>query len=220
MSIKKNKIHNPQLVTDLVPSTVTEEDLGRMWIDTEHDGIYVAIKNKFTGVPELRSMLDSSTMTAIDGAYFSDIVYEYSLIIPQEAGDKHYELGYDFFNDAIYIENATQENDDFYAFYYIEVSSTDAPNYIRSISTESGIKHVRAANGYDTYDYMSVTYPLTNYSKIVLNSPIKAVVDIKFENKDVLETGFELLNDKRTILIYADPEGFFINSLVKVRCVI
>lgn len=220
MSIKKNKIHNPQLVTDAIPTSVSQDDLGRMWIDTEHDGIYIAIKNKFTGVPELRSMLDSSTMVAIDGAYFSGIDYEYSEIVAQTSGDKHYDVGYDFFNDPIYIENSTQADDDHYSFYYIEVTDVTSPGYVRSISTENGIKHIRAAIGTDTYEYMTLTYNLVNYSKIVLANPVKEIIDIKFENKDALETGFELMNDKQTILIYADPEGFFLNKIVKIRYVI
>lgn len=220
MAEKKNKIHNPQFVTDAAPSTVQSEDIGRIWFDKTNHAIKLAITNKDTGNPELRNLLDSNNLVDIDNQYFKGTTEEYVNIVAQEAGDKHYDNGYDFFSDPIFIQHSTQETDDYYSYFYKEVPDTSSPGYARTISTDVGVKHVRPAYGSDTYQYNSTTYNLTNYSKIILTTPVKEIIDISFANKDILAAGFELLADKKTILIYADPDGFFINQTVKVKSLI
>ena len=218
--IKKNKIHNPQIITDAVPSTISDNDIGRLWIDKSNNTISIAIGNKDTGIPELRNILDTSNYTEMDLKYFTGVEEEMTQIVSQEVGDKHYDYGYDFFTDELYLKNTTQEIDDYYSYFYKEVPDTTSNGYLRTISTDNGVKHIRTANGKDTYIFNSVTYNLVNYSKINLNKPAKEIISISFDNKDQLTNGYELTQDKKTILIYADPDGAFINKNVKVKYLI
>jgi len=216
-SNKKNKLYNPQIITDTIPSTVSDMDIGRIWVDKVSNTISIAVGNKDTGNPELRNILDTTDLETIDNGYYKGVSEEYATIEPQVDGDLHFDNGYDFFTDKVYLENATQEYDDFYSYYYKEVDDTSSAGYIRTISTDAGVKHVRLAIGTDTYKYNDDTKNLVNYSKIKLTNSAKDIVSITFDNKDTLEAGFTLLDDNKTILIYADPEGFFLNKTVKVK---
>ena len=218
--VKKNKIHNPQIITDSAPETVGPEDLGRLWVDTNSNSIKIAIRNKETDVPELRNLLDNTDLVDIDGDFFKGINEELQTVELQVSGDMNYNNGYDFFTDEIYLENATQEHDDHYSFFYIELPDTDSPTYIRTISTDSGVRHIRKATGGDTYLYESQTTPVVKYTKIVLDAPAKEIIDIKFENKDSLVTGYSLSDDNQTIFIYSDPDGFYNNKQVMVKYLI
>jgi len=218
--IKKNKLHNPQIITDAPPATVTEADIGRLWVDKTNNTISIALGNTTTGNPELRNLMDSNDLALIDGGYYRGMREEFGDIVLQSNGDTHYDNGYDFFTDSTYLENTNQSYDDYYSYFYKEVPSTTSNGYLRSVSTFDGVKHVRTANGMDTYQYNSTQYNLVNYSKIILQNDAKDIISITFDNKDNLESGYELLNDKRTILIYADPEGFFINKRVKIKYII
>jgi hypothetical protein len=219
-TVRKNKIHNPQLVTENVPGTVAAEDFGRMWVDKASNKLYLAVKDT-EGNPTKVSMFDSVEKTAfqeeIDQSYYKSIGDEYATIVAQTNGDKHYDFGFDFYSDVIFTQDLTQEQEDFYSWFYLEVVSTNDAGYLRTISTTEGDKHIRAAKGSDNYTYNSNSYKVVNYSKIILSQPVKSIVEIKFDNKDILEQGFELLSDGQTILIYCDPEGFFLNKTVKVR---
>ena len=215
--IKKNKIHNPQIITDTAPTTITADDIGRLWVDKTTNTVSIAMHHKTTGAPELRNFLDSTDTIEIGNKYYSSISEEFATIELQVAGDEQYDFGYDFFTDAVFLENTNQAYDDFYSYYYKEVPETTSNGYIRTLSTSNGIKHVRRANGHDTYTYNSAQYNLVNYTKITLAQEIKDIIEIKFYNKDVLENGYKLLDDKKTILIYADPEGFFVGQTVKVK---
>ena len=218
--VKKNKLHNPQIITDNIPTTITSDDIGRLWLDKTSNTLSIAVGNKTTGRPEVRELLDSSNLESIDSKYFSDIIQESAIIVPQVPGDTHYDNGYDFFSDPIFLKNTNQVYDDFYAYYYKEVEDTGSAGYLRTISTDSGVRHIRAATGSDVYTFNSTQYKLVNYSKIVLTADTKAIVSIIFDNKDELTNGYILSDDKRTILIYADPEGFFLNKTVKVKYLI
>ena len=215
--VKKNKLHNPQIITDAPPTVVSEADIGRLWVDKATNTVSIAIGNKDTGIPELRNILDTTDLETIDGGYYRGIEEEFGIIELQTTGDAHFDAGYDFFTDSVYLENTNQTYDNFYSYYYKEVATTGSAGYIRTISTDSGVRHIRPAIGTDTYQYNSETKKLVNYSKIQLTADAKDIVSITFDNKDTLEAGFTLLDDNRTILIYADPEGFFINKTVKVR---
>ncbi len=215
--VKKNKLHNPQIITDAPPASVTEADIGRLWVDKTNNTVSIAIGNKNDGTPELRNILDTTDLDIIDGGYYKGIDEEFVTLVLQEAGNIHYDNGYDFFTDVVFLENTTQEYDDFYAYYYKEVEDTDSEGYLRTISTDDGVRHIRTAIGTDTYTYNSETYNLVNYTKLTLSQDVKDIVEIKFDNKDTLENGFILLDDNRTILIYADPEGFFAGKTVKVK---
>lgn len=218
--VKKNKLHNPQIITDAPPSSVTEFDIGRIWIDKTNNTVSVAIGNKTTGAPELRNLLDSSDLVQIDQVYYSGIGEEFALIEPQTAGDSHYDNGYDFFTDSVYLQNNNQVYDDFYSYYYKEVPATSSNGYLRTISTDFGVKHIRPAVGTDSYIFESITYNLIKYTKIILSREIKTVLEIKFDNKDTIDHGFSLLSDNKTILLFCDPEGFFNGKTVKVKYLI
>jgi len=218
--IKKNKIHNPQFLTAPAPKSVTEEDLGRVWVDGDTKAFKIAIRNKDTDLPELRNFLDTTDRAEIDETYFKGIKEELQTVELQVEGDEHYDNGYDFFTDPIYLENTTQEYDDYYAFFYMAVVDTTAAGYLRSISTDDGIKHVRKAVGTDGYVYDDQTLPVVKYTKIVLDAPAKEIVDIKFENKDSLTIGYTLTEDKQSILLYSDPDGFYNNKQVMVKYLI
>ena len=84
-----------------------------------------------------------------------DIEDVYSSIIPQAVGDPHFDNGYDFFGDAIFMEDMSAELSDYYSFFYLEVLLNDV-GYLRTIETDDGPKHIRAAKGSDTYIYMKV----------------------------------------------------------------
>lgn len=228
MAIKKNKIHNPQIITDPVPTEIRAEDIGRLWVDHTQNKIVVAVPNGDGGA-KAKMLLDDENATEIIAnvadkvaqSYFIDIRDQYATIIAQTNGDTHYDSGYDFFGDVDFLNSMTQDQEDYYSFFYIEVPSTTSSGYLRTISTVDGSKHIRKAIGADNYVYNSQNQKVVNYSKILLAAPVKDVVEIKFENKDVLEeVGYELQEDKQTILIYGDPEGFFINKQVKVKYVI
>jgi len=228
---KKNKIHNPQFVTEAVPEIITESDIGRLWVDNVNKKIVIGIAGAeenscvLTGLitdddkNELESSI-SDIQSTVNVTYFSNILDTYATIEPQVNGDKHYDVGYDFFGDDNFIENSTQELDDYYSFFYIEVGSVEDVGYLRTISTDEGDKHIRPAIGADNYTYNNQNKKVVNYSKIILPFAIKGVIELKFDNKDIVEQGFELQEDKQTILIYGDPEGFFINKRVKVRYLI
>lgn len=218
--VKKNKIHNPQIITDVVPQTVGPEDIGRLWVDAPSNSIKIAVNNKETGQPELRDLLDTTNLEAIDGEFFKGIREEVQTVSLQVSGDKHFDNGYDFFSDEVYLANSTQNDDDFYSFFYVEVPDTNANNYLRTISTASGTKHIRMANGLDTYSYESTDHKIVRYTKITLDNEAKEIVDIKFPNKDSLILGYELAEDNKTILIYSDPDGFFNNKKVIVKYLI
>ena len=215
--IKKNRIYNPQIITDSAPTTITSEDIGRLWVDKTTNIVSIAMPHKTTGAPELRNLLDNTDSLEMGSKYYSSIGEEFAEIELQVAGDEHYDFGYDFFTDVVFLENTNQEFDDFYSYYYKEVPETTSNGYIRTISTDDGVKHIRMANGNDTYTYNSTEYNLVNYTKIILSKEIKDIIEIKFDNKDVLVYGYKLLNDKKTILIYVDPEGFFIGKTVRVK---
>lgn len=218
--IKKNKIHNPQIVTSPTPENVSENDLGRIWVDGVSNTFKIAIRNKDTGIPELRNFLDTTDRDEIDRNYFKGLTEELKTVELQGAGDKHFDEGYDFFSDPIFLENSTQDHHDYYSFFYMEVDNSSSVGYLRSISTVEGIKHIRNAVGTDSYVYDTQTLPLVKYTKIVLDVPAKEIVDIVFENKDSLVLGYVLAEDKRTILIYSDPEGFYNNKQVMVKYLI
>jgi len=218
--VKKNKLHNPQIITDAPPASVTEADIGRLWVNKSNNTVSIAIGNKTDGTPELRNILDTTDLELIDSGYYRGIDEEHADIVLQEAGDTHFDSGYDFFTDPFYLSNATQDDDDFYSYYYNEVPETSSEGYLRTISTDDGVKHIRKANGEDTYQFDDTTYNQVNYTKITLNQDIKDIIEIKFTNKDTIDHGFILLDDKRTILIYSDPEGFFIGKSVKVKFLI
>ena len=222
-TIKKNKIHNPQLVTENVPEIVNADDFGRLWVDKTTNKLYLAIKDD-EGNPTTVSMFDSvgknRFQKEIEQTYYKAIIDEYVTVIPQTNGDKHYDIGFDFYSDTIFTKNLTQELEDYYSWFYLEVPTTTDVGYLRTISTSDGEKHIRAAKGSDNYSYNSQLYKVVNYSKIILSQSVKSIVEIKFDNKDVLDHGFELLPDGKTILIYCDPEGFFLNKTVKVRYLI
>lgn len=222
-TIKKNKIHNPQLVTDPVPGTVDIDDFGRLWLDKTSSKMYLAVKDEF-GTPTTVSLMDSIEKSNLENEisrdYYKGIGDEYATIVGQTNGDKHYDQGYDFYDDTVFLQSLTQEQEDYYAFFYVETALTTDVGYLRTISTVDGDKHIRAARGSDSYTYNSKMEKIVNYSKIVLSQPVKTIVEIKFNNKDILEHGFELQDDKQTILIYCDPEGFFLNKTVKVRYLI
>lgn len=222
-TIKKNKIHNPQFITGNLPDIVKSEDFGRVWLDKTSNKLYLAVKDS-GGNPTTVSMMDSIAKneleTQISQQYYKGIGDEYQTIVAQTNGDKHYDQGYDFFNDVVFNNSLTQEQADYYSFFYLELSSTSDAGYLRTITTTEGNKHIRPAIGSDNYTYNSKLEKVVNYSKIVLSQPVKSIVEIKFDNKDILEHGFELLSDGQTILIYCDPEGFFINKTVKVRYLI
>lgn len=218
--IKKNKIHNPQIITDPAPSTVSEEDIGRLWVDTTSNTLKIAVRNKSNGVPELRNLLDNTDLGAIDGGFFKGISEEIKTVGLQSAGDLHFDNGYDFFSDYIFLSNTTQTYDDYYSFFYIEVPDTSDSRYLRTISTDQGVKHIRKAIGTDLYQYNSTSYNVVKYTKIILDNVAKEIVDIKFENKDSLIVGYTLENDGKTILIYSDPDGFFNGKKVIVKYLI
>jgi len=218
--VKKNKLHNPQIITDAPPATVTEADIGRLWVDTANNSISIALGNTDTGAPELRNLLDSNDLALIDDGFYRGMSEEVATIVLQTQGDTHFDNGYDFFSDSTYLKNATQAYDDFYAYYYREVPNTNSLGYVRTISTDDGVRHIRNANGSDTYDFNSVTTNHVNYTKINLSKTIKGVLEIKFDNKDVIDHGFTLLPDKQTILLYCDPEGFFKGKTVKIKYLI
>lgn len=214
---KKNKLHNPQIVSETPPTSVTTSDVGRLWVDPLNNNLVMAMGNKIDGTPELRSLLDTTDYQDIDDVYYKGVGEEFVDIILQISGDLHYDSGYDFFMDTVYLENSDQTSDDFYAYYYKEVADTNSEGYLRTISTDAGAKDIRLAVGTDTYVYDTVTYNLVNYTKLVLAQEVKDIIEIKFGNKDTIEKGFILLEDKRTILLYSDPEGFFIGKTVKVK---
>jgi len=218
--VKKNKLHNPQIVSDAPPVSITSNDIGRLWVDKITNTMSIAIGSKIDGSPELRNILDSNDLNDIDNNFYKGISEEFADITLQVSGDKHFDNGYDFFDDSIFLENSNQDLDDYYSFFYKEVADSTSIGYIRSISTIDGVKHIRAANGNDSYLYDDNTISHVKYSKIILTTKVKDIISITFDNKDILESGFELQSDKQTILIYADPEGFFINKRVKVKYII
>jgi len=79
--VKKNKLHNPQIITDAPPSTITESDIGRLWVDKTNNTISIALGNTTTGIPELRNLLDSNDLATIDGGYYRGISEEFADII-------------------------------------------------------------------------------------------------------------------------------------------
>lgn len=229
--IRRNKIHNPQFITDSVPETITESDIGRLWVDNVNKKLVIGIPGEEANSCVLTGLITDDDKSAIESSisdiqstvnvtYFSNILDTYATIEPQVNGDKHYDEGYDFFSDDNYTENSTQELDDYYSFFYIEVESTESNGYLRTISTDQGDKHIRTAIGADNYVYETQSKKVVNYSKIIMPFEIKGVIELKFDNKDIVEQGFELKEDKQTILIYGDPEGFFLNKRVKVRYLI
>lgn len=212
----KNRIFNPQFVTDAPPETVEEKDLGRMWVDIESKKMKIALPG--SDGYELRNFLDTDDRLEMDDTYHKEIKTKILEIIPQQEGDKHFDNGYDFFSDEVFLANADNETQEYYSYYYKEVPDTSSDGYVRSISTIDGVKHIRTANGKDTYELNGVVTQLVKYSKIDLGSEIKGVFDISFvDTKDVLEAGFELSDDKKSVLIFADPDGFFIGKKVKIR---
>ena len=218
--VKKNKIHNPQIITDPAPDVVTVEDLGRLWVDTNSNTIKIAVRNKDTGTPELRNLLDNTDLIGIDDNYFKGINEELQMVQLQVSGDFNYDYGYDFFSDENYLTNTTQEFDDYYSFFYLEVPDTSHISYLRTISTDSGVRHIRKATGGDRYLYNGEQTPIVKYTKIVLNNDAKEIVDIIFDNKDALVSGYNLADDNRTIYIYSDPDGFYNGKQVSVKYLI
>jgi len=230
MANKKNKIHNPQIVTDSVPDTITSVDFGRMWADKTSKKIVIALTDEnnqgvLTGLiteidkSEIQNSI-STIQTIMTDTYFSAVGDVYATVVEQVNGDTHYDSGYDFFSDANYTENTNQAIDDYYSFFYVEVPDTISSGYLRTIETTEGPKHIRPAIGSDNYVYNNQAQKVVRYSKITLPFTVKEVVEIKFDNKDIIEQGFDLQSDKQTVLIYGDPEGFFINKRVKVRYLI
>jgi len=220
MSIKKNKLHNPQIITEQPPEEIVEKDIGRIWIDKTNNNMRIALNSKVDGTPELRNMLDTNDLLDIDKTFYKGVSTELATIVLQENGDSHYDNGYDFFNDSTFLNHSTQEYDDYYAYFYKEVEDTDSPGYLRSIATDDGTKHIRIALGDDTYEYDNDTYNLVNYSKIVLQNKIKDIIDITFSNKDSIQHGYTLLDDNQTILIYIDPEGLMVGEQVTIKYLI
>jgi hypothetical protein len=215
--INKNKIHNPQIVSDGIPENISNDDIGRIWNTGNSFKIALTNENKELKIKE---MLNDDHLEMIDNKYFKEIKEKICVIESQDENDKHYQKGYDFFNDDIFLKNASQEIQDYYSFYYIEVADSSSPGYIRSVSTSDGVKYVRCAIGGDTYTWEGNDYNVVNYSKIKLDEEIKEVVSIIFDNKDILENGYELSEDKKSILIYAEPDGYFIGKQVKVKYLI
>lgn len=195
-------------------------DLESYGIDVE-EIITTTVSNMQADIQaQIQTDIQDNIDEIVDNASSINIKNSVDVILPQVNGDIHYDSGYDFFADDIFNENITQDIADYYSFFYIEVPTTDSFGYLRTISTNEGDKHVRPAIGSDNYVYNSETKKVVNYSKIIMPFEIKAVIELKFENNDVVDRGFELQDDKQTILIYGDPEGFFINKKVKVRYII
>lgn len=218
--IKKNKIHNPQFITEEVPVSITDSDVGRLWVDKANKKLIIGLTDDGEAgvLTDVMTGIDKTVMeNDISNTYFSGLSDVYATIVLQVNGDTHYDQGYDFFSDTSFIGNSTQEIDDYYSFFYIEVPTIESSGYLRTVSTSEGDKHIRNAIGSDNYIYNSQTKKIVNYSKINLPFVVKAVVELKFENKDIVDQGFVLHSDKQTILIYGDPEGFFVNKKVKVR---
>lgn len=220
--LRKNKIFNPQFVTDETPESISSDDVGRLWVDAKLGKFVVGINDK-----RKKSNVSVALLTDIDrddidekvsNTYFSELIDFYAIIEAQQSGDRHFDAGFDFFTDDVFLKNTDQVLDDYYSFYYVEVENKQSQNYIRTISTQFGEAHIRCANGHDTYLYDNALYKVVNYSKIILPTPVKKVIDLRFDNKDTVENGFILHSDKKTIYIYGDPEGFFLNKTVKVRC--
>jgi len=218
MAINKNKIHNPQLITDEIPNELSTSDLGRLWINKKQNTISIAVLNNET--VQLNSLMHQDDMTKISNTFYSGVETIFGDIISQEENDPHFESGYDFFSDNIFKELSDDDTDFYYSYFYKEVSGTDDPLYIRSISTVDGVKHIRKVIGTDVVLYDEVEYNHIHYSKIILPYNVKEVVSIMLSNNDEIDTGY-ILNDEKTIIyLYLDPEGYFIGQRVKIKVLV
>lgn len=220
--LKKNKIHNPQFISDKVPESITKDDVGRIWVDNISKRFVIGVQgepNQGRLVGLLTDDDKNEIKNNVANNYFSEIADVNVTIEKQIEGDVHFDKGYDFFSDDVFMKNATQELMDYYSFFYLEVENTNSINYIRTILTDSGEKHIRCATGHDSYSFNNQIFQIVNYSKIVLPTKVKGIIEIKFDNKDTLEYGFTLSLDMKTILIFGDPDGLFLNQTVKVRYV-
>jgi len=194
-------------VTDLESYGIDVEEIITSTVSNMQSDIQSQIQN------DIQDNIDE----IVDNASSITINNSVETIIPQVNGDKHYDYGYDFFTDELFLGNINQSIADYYSFFYVEVMSTNSNGYLRTISTDEGDKHVRLAIGSDNYIYNNSTKKVVNYSKIVMPFEIRGVIELKFDNNDVVDRGFELQEDNQTILIYGDPEGFFLNKKVKVK---
>jgi len=218
---RKNKIYNLQFVTDDIPKNITSDDVGRLWIDKNKKKIVVGLVDEHDNSLTTCLLTDFDRVEIVSNAakiYFSEVIDIQATILPQEISNVHFENGYDFFSDELFLTNADQSLNDYYSFFYLEVPSTTSKGYVRTINTVNGETHIRCATGYDVYMYDGNEEQIVNYSKIILPRTVKSIVEIRFENKDIMEKGFFLHSDKKTIFIFGDPEGFFLNSKVKVKC--
>ena len=218
--MKKNKLHNPQIVPSPIPETISDTDIGRIWVDKVTHKFKIALFDSEQQTPIIRDFLDDSHITQFDNKYYTSIEEGYFQIVAQVSGDKHFDNGYDFFNDTDFLNNASQDTQDYFSYFYREVSSTSDNGYLRTISTTDGSKHIRTATGNDIITIDGVDESHVKYSKINLGKKVKSIVSIMFQNKDELVSGFELNDEKDTILIYADPDGVIIGKTVKIKYIV
>ena len=245
MVIKKNRIHNPQIVSDQIPTVLTVSDIGRLWFDSgtkvlaigsvDGQGNYVAKTLIDSGssqtLAETNSLSLSGNILTLEKADGTTETVDLSTLIdPDTVVDANYS--------------------------HISVTGTSVSDGTNTFSTltqtvtvtaqVSGDKHFNDGydflnNGYideyyvNFYDVNNTTYtveiaggvklkPKTGlgFSKITFtNSKIiqnlNQISEIRFRNGDVLRSGFELSNDGRSLFVYCDPQSLYVGKQVTIR---
>ncbi len=245
MVIKKNRIHNPQIVSDQIPTVLTVSDIGRLWFDS-NTKVFAIGSVDTNGNYVAKTILDSSSHQTLAD---TDSLRLVGTILTLEKADGT--------TETVDLESILDPNlviDPEYA--HISVTNTSVSDGTNTFSTLSqtltvatqatGDKHFD--EGYDFlnngfvdnyyvtfYEQDNVTYtveigggvklkPKTGlgYSKITFAnsksiSSVNSISEIRFSNGDILRSGFELSNDGRTLFVYCDPEGHYVGKKVTVR---
>lgn len=245
MVIKKNRIHNPQIVSDQIPTALTVSDIGRLWFD-RNTKVFAIGSVDTNGNYVAKTILDSSSHQTLAE---TDSLRLVGSILTLEKADGTTETV-----DLSTIIDASTVIDPNYL--HISVTDSSVSDGTHTFSTlsqtvtvsaqASGDKHFD--QGYDFlnngfidnyyvsfYDQDSEAYtveigggvrlkPKTGlgYSKITFTNSksiasLNSISEIKFSNGDVLRSGFELSPDGRSLFVYCDPEGHYVGKKVTVR---
>ena len=245
MVIKKNRIHNPQIVSDQIPNVLTVSDIGRLWFDS-NTKVFAIGSVDTNGNYVAKTILDSTSHQTLADA---DSLRLTGTILTLEKADGTTETA-----DLATIIDVATVIDPNYA--HISVTNTSVSDGTNTFSTLSqtltvaeqvmGDKHFDQGydflnNGFvdnyyvsfyelDSFDYtieIGIGFKLKpktglGYSKITFENSktiasVNSISEIRFSNGDVLRSGFELSPDGRSLFVYCDPEGHYVGKKVTVR---
>lgn len=234
MAIKTNRIHNPQIISDPIPQTITSADVGRIWLDSDTKTLSIGGVDQ-NGNFVVKTILDSSSTQSL--AKNNSLTFVNNQLILTKSDNSTETIDLSVFTTMAEIESYVSS---------LNLQNEIIEQTVNVVSQTSGDLHYDQGydflnNGYvDDYyvnfyiqenEAFTVTLgdgtkvkPKTglSFSKITLLnsktiSTISNIKELSFNNGDVLKTGFALSPTGSSVLLYCDPTGKYIGKQATIK---